>query len=164
MVSRAAQSGPGQPGPRLFVAGNRSIVRTPGCGVAEGLTSADLKIREDTFYALIMPARRIANTTSSAVAMRYLLRTHPDEAEQLKAAMISALELANGYVRDLEKKNAHSDEYFSDYRADLVWVVASLRDPRALEGLLAVIDTGGLAVNGLADLGPIAVDAVIKGF
>ena len=55
--------------------------------VLGGLTSPDLKIREDTFYALIMPARRITNTTSSAVAMRNPLGTHPDEAEQLKSAM-----------------------------------------------------------------------------
>ena len=40
--------------------------------------------------------------------------------------------------------------------------MSSLRDPRALEGLLTVIDTGGMAVNGLAELGPVAVDAVLQ--
>jgi hypothetical protein len=124
------------------------------------LTSLDLSTREKAFYDLIAPVWDVAGSSRTGVAN--LLRAHPAEAERLKVAFITALELAGNYRQQLEKRNENFDEAFSEYYANLVGAVAALRDSRSLKGLLGAIDTGGMARRGLADLGPVVVDAVIE--
>jgi len=44
-------------------------------------------------------------------------------------------------------------EEFSDYVGDLIAAVTSLKDPRSLDSLFEVIDTGNMALNALASFG-----------
>jgi len=128
--------------------------------VLGGVTSSDLAARRESFYALMRPAWN--NTGSARIGIATLLRNYPDQSERITTAMISALEMANGHRADIRAKGERFDEAFSNYYADLIGAVSSLRDPRAMEGLLGAIDTGGMAANGLADLGASAVDGVIE--
>jgi hypothetical protein len=126
----------------------------------QGVVSPDLLTREKSFYLLIGPASDPTGYARQGVSN--LLRSYPDSAEQIRLALIAALELAGTYRLEIQKRNDHFDETFSEYYADLISAVSNLRDPRALKGLLGAIDTGGMARRGLADLGPVAVDAVIE--
>lgn len=127
--------------------------------VLQGVVAPDLLTREKSFYLLIGPGS--VPTGYARQGVSNLLRSYPGSAEQIKVTLITALELAGTYRLEIQKRNAHFDEAFSDYYADLISAVSNLRDPRALKGLLGAIDTGGMARRGLADLGPVAIDAVI---
>jgi hypothetical protein len=124
-----------------------------------GMTSTNVGTRLSSFYDLIIPLENGSGSTREGV--RNLLRTNPGRTDQIKLALITALELAASYVRDLKERNEHFDEAFSGYYGDLIFAVTALRDPRSVKGLVGAIDTGGMAVETLADLGPPAVDAVI---
>jgi hypothetical protein len=62
----------------------------------------------------------------------------------------------------LEDKGQQLTELFTTYWADLLWAVGSLRDPRAVKGLIGGLGTGGIVGNALVDIGPAAVDSLIE--
>lgn len=122
-------------------------------------SSPDLQTRVNAFYALVGPA---GTNTNSARGLENLLRSRPEEAERIKVVLIAALEREVIYKETLDKNGQQLSETFTDYWADLMLAVGSLRDPRAINGLLGGVNTGGIAVNALADLCPQSVDALIE--
>ena len=124
-----------------------------------GMRSADLNIRQSAFYGLLKPHANSKGSVRSSVEQ--LVAAHPNEREQIARALIEALELEVAH-RNLARQNGEQlTETFSDYWADLMAAVSYLRDPRAVKGLLGGVDTGGIATEGLADICPSAIDALI---
>jgi hypothetical protein len=91
-----------------------------------------------------------------------LLAAYPDDEERIRTALIAGLGMEARYRATMEANGQGLSEAFTNYWADLMLAVGSLRDPRAVQGLLAGVDTGNIAVNALADLCPFSVDGLIE--
>lgn len=126
--------------------------------VLRALTSRDPTARHDGVYELLAIGRWNGNAPRG---LSRVLRTYRGQADIIKAALINALESQTAYVMDVKRSGRLLSESDSEVWANLVWMVGSLRDPNALNALLGVIETGGMATGGLADLGAVAVDAVL---
>ncbi len=96
---------------------------------------------------------------SPSVLIRDLLRTHPQQAERIRTTLIAWLEKqGEDYVRQVQagqpiSVDAESWMFLTD-------AVAGLRDPRAVKGLVLALGVG--SIEGLADICPSAVDAIIE--
>jgi hypothetical protein len=97
----------------------------------------------------------------ASAATARLLKEDPAHSEQIKIALVKALEREDEIVNGSKKTDSGLDESYLTYYADLIGAVGSLRDARALNALLGAIATGGMATNGLANLGAPAVEPVI---
>jgi HEAT repeat protein len=91
-------------------------------------------------------------------ALSSLFRARPDRAEVTRDDLVHLLGNENAFVKSQKKL---TEEYVG-YYGDLIAAVASLRDPRSLIALLGAIQTGNMAQRGLASLGTIALDPVLK--
>jgi len=88
----------------------------------------------------------------------YQLRTFGySSSDQIKVAIISLLTLESASVQS----QASPNEDYATYFGDVIHAVAALNDVRALSALLAVVDSGDVAVNALAGFGTTALDPVI---
>ncbi len=126
--------------------------------VLRALASGDPAMRGDGVYGLLAFGRWDGNAPRG---LSRVLRTYRDQTDIIKTTLIAALESHTRYVRDVKQGGRLLSESDSEVWANLVWMVSSLRDKRALNALLGVIETGGMATGGLADLGVPAVDAVL---
>jgi hypothetical protein len=124
-----------------------------------GLRSPNPGIRVRAFDELLALTSQASGTIPSRV--RGLMTQHPEQADRIKTTLIAALDRDAAYVRSLESGRARMSEQFSDYWSNLMWAVAGFRDPRTVNGLLAGVDTGDIALHGLADLCPFSVDPLI---
>jgi hypothetical protein len=123
------------------------------------LISEDPNVRGKALYEVLA----LGNWEGQAPrGIARLLLSHPEQAERIKTALIDALERQSEYFASAKRQGLSLTESDSEVWANLVWSVSSLRDPRAVKGLLGAINTGGMATGGLADLGPYAVDAVVE--
>jgi hypothetical protein len=86
-----------------------------------------------------------------------------DRPSKMSRAELQALEI-DTLRRETVTVNRSEDagEEYGEYFAGVVVEVASLRDPRALDALIepTILETGGIAQNGLADLGDTAMDRI----
>jgi hypothetical protein len=123
------------------------------------LESADPNLRASALYDLFTLGDWQGQAPRGVAS---LFRAYPNQTDRIKTALITALERQGEYVLSAKRQQLSVSESDSEVWANLVWVVASLRDPRAIKGLLGAITTGGMATGGLADLGPLAVDAVVE--
>jgi hypothetical protein len=117
-------------------------------------SSGDYATRRAGFYRIGHLARADSSTGSSAQAgqrFQGYVGQHPEVA----SALISLLEREN--LPDPTKQAMSEDPYY----ADLIGVVAGLRDPRAANALLGAIHTGKLATEGLSALGQMAVPGLL---
>lgn len=87
-----------------------------------------------------------------------LLRKYPRDADRISMALIRSLE--HERTRSPSSARALTEEE-SEYIPDNIAAVAALKDPRALTALIGVIETGGMATDGIADLGEIAVGPIL---
>lgn len=124
------------------------------------LSSPDLRTRSNSFYALLRPFMNDAGSTD--VSIQKLLRAYPNQSEHVKTILIAALEREGSYIESTEDKDEQLSETATEYWADLSLAVASLRDPRAVKGLLSAHGPGGLAMSYFADLCPSVVDTIIE--
>lgn len=109
------------------------------------LTSPDPNIRSQAFYALQMSGQ--ANI------------------EPAKTAIIGLLATETTYSNSLASNSSTtvSDDY-ATYYGDVVLLVASFQDSRAINNLVSIIERGNLAISGLASFGNAALDPVILKF
>jgi hypothetical protein len=121
--------------------------------------SSDPDVRVRAFDELLATGAPAAGPIPMQV--RALMTNYPAQAERIRTTLIAALDSDATYVRSLESSGHRMPEQFSHYWSNLMWTVADFRDPRAVNGFLAGVDTGGIAVNALADLCPSSVDALI---
>ncbi len=123
------------------------------------LESANWPERSHGFFELVhMGLGENLNGRSRLIpsALARLIDANPESAEAIRIGLIRLLEKENAFAL----RESTTEEYAA-YRGDLVAAVAALHDPRALDALLGVIANGSLAVQGIAAIGPSALDRVI---
>jgi hypothetical protein len=116
-------------------------------------TSSD-NDRIAAFYTLLnpTPTRRFDGEGSTS----RLLRDHPRDRSAITLALVNLLRRENVRARN------SSGEEFSNYYGDLIWSVATLRDPRSVDALLGAVQTGNMATDGLAALGQNALPGTLR--
>jgi hypothetical protein len=132
------------------------------------LDDSDWKNRMDAFYRLI----RLGHTDEMhgltyalPSELTNLLKTVPEQSDEIKLALIKLLERENFFVeeqrKEYEKTGITLSEEYTNYYGDLIAAVTSLKDIRSLNALLGAINTGGMATSTLAEFGTAALDPVI---
>jgi HEAT repeat protein len=109
---------------------------------------ANWKTRSEAFFALFHGESSLASLSATA----------PQQADDIKVGLIDLLETENAVV----ESGVSLTEEYTEYYASLIAAVASLKDTRALYGLLGAIRTGGMATRALAEFGTIAIDPIIE--
>ena len=111
----------------------------------------------------LLPQLQDLNVKVRISAFYQLPRIDSAASDQVKVALINLLAVENAY----EKSDAFSisddqGEAYGTYRGDLVDVVASLKDPRAINALIDVIDSGSTAMDAIASFGIAGLAPVIR--
>jgi len=126
--------------------------------VLQDLASPDRLTRAQGLSALLAQSGGEAGGGNARrVSVIQLLHAHPEQAERIKTALITALEKLGEEYEAAMRANQQLDESFGEYSMALTDAVAALQDPRAVKGLLSI---GG--IEGVADICPVAVDAIIE--
>jgi len=114
--------------------------------------------RERAFRELLALSNATDGSTWPIPAkMPDLIKRFPAGAEEMTVALIKLLENETATWA-----MTGGTEQRSEYQADLIGAVASLRDPRALQALMANLETGGIAMAGVAAIGAPALDPLAK--
>ena len=126
------------------------------------LASQDSGMRDRGLNALLAQSGiEVGTPTPMQVRMNNLLRTHPQQAERIKTTLIAALETQGAELeKSIRETQEPLSEAFGESWLALTDAVAGLQDPRAVKGLLLALPAG--SIEGLADICPSAVDAIIK--
>jgi len=82
--------------------------------------------------------------------------------DQFKLALINLLGTETNNVRQTEVSGVSLTEAYTNYYADVITAVAALNDVRAVGALTDVIETGNIAIKGVASLGGAAIDPLIS--
>ena len=123
------------------------------------LDSGDIDGQIRAFYDMVYPYS--GASAMVGVGIDGLLKQFPERAERIKTSLIGALDKAAEYRRKQQESGEGFDANFSDYWPDLMIVVGAFGDQRAVRGLLAGMDRGGIAARGLSDLCPGSLDSLI---
>jgi HEAT repeat protein len=125
-----------------------------------GLASQDLDTRDRALSALLAQSGiKIGSPSPMRATMSNLLRTYPQQAERIRTTLIAALERQGAdYVRLIQAGQPFSQD--AESWMFLTDAVAGLQDPRATKGLVLALGVG--SIDGLADICPSAVDAIIE--
>lgn len=111
--------------------------------------------RSAAFYDLLKQVQLASSDSTYVIpaATAALLEAAPAQADAIRLGLINALALenplANGTTMQLP-------EEYTEYYADLIAAVATLRDPRAVNALIGAVESGGMATGGLGKLGSAA--------
>jgi hypothetical protein len=111
-------------------------------------------------------------------ALSGLLQQWPEKSDEIKLALIRLLERENQVtkaqvdvvLREHAKKGRDFPHPFpdaeerSEYYANLIAAVTSLKDLRSLDALLGAINTGAMVTDTLAEFGNAALDRVLELF
>lgn len=126
-------------------------------------------IRKNAFYKLLesgFGSEFRGRTAQIPDALSNLLRKHPANADKINLTLIRLLETENNLVQEqngkFELTGQVLTEDYTNYHGDLIATVAGLKDARAVTALMGAINTGNLAINGLADLAPFSIDIVAE--
>lgn len=85
------------------------------------------------------------------------------EADRLKVGVISLLNTENAAEEEFKRSGTtFSTEEHSEYYASLIIAVANLHDERAIPALVGAINTGGIAMRGVARFGDKAIDPLLS--
>jgi hypothetical protein len=133
----------------LTVAQQNSTVHSDVLHALDGMNSDKWEDREKAFNE--MP------TLADVQAQ------NPADAEQLKVGIIHLLNVENMEVQKAKQTGTKfTTDAHSEYYGNLIGVVASMNDERAIPSLLGAITTGGMATRSIAGFGDKALDAVLK--
>jgi hypothetical protein len=122
------------------------------------LASQDLDTRNRALTALLAQSGiEVHSPSTMRVRVNSLLRTHPQDAERIKTALIAALESVGAEYEKLMREDQELLEEFSEYSNALADTVSVLHDPRSASALLMIGD-----LEGVGDICPSAVDAIIQ--
>lgn len=124
------------------------------------LKNEDLSTREEAFadtMSLISEERVGVSKTDvfSAFSAR-----HPDQAARVKLGLIQLLQREDGVF--VKGKPATLEEEDGEYYAELIDIVASFDDQRAIAPLVGAMTTGGMAQGGLLKYGDKALGPVME--
>jgi len=127
-------------------------------GVLRRLSDSTWKNRRDAFYGLIGGAQ-----PDIGGSVKELLQNYPDEADSISLALIGLLERENAALAESARRGEKigRGEEYSDYYANVIWAVTSLKDIRSMDALIGAIATGGMVTRTLAEFAPQSVEAVL---
>jgi len=112
------------------------------------LQSNDLPTRQAGFYPILASQVSISQGIASA-------------GDQIRVALIALLVREEAFQKDPSSQSIISVGGYGDYFGDVVTTVAGFRDPRSLDALIGVIDTGNAVADALVSLGTAALDKVL---
>lgn len=126
---------------------------------ASDLTSDQWEIRRTAFAKLIgppgYPSRGLAKLRP---VLLETLEKSEETAEERKIMLIQLLEAENSYLESQERVS----EDYTEYYADVILVVTTLKDPRSVNALVGAINSGGMATRTLISFGIVSVEPVVR--
>ncbi len=128
------------------------------------LQSQDWKVRQESFYELI--GQGGGDLSYMGRPLRNLLAKYPQQAEDVRLGLIRLLERENAQMKAFDvryKKTGQliGQDYDTDYYANVIAAVASLKDLRSINAMLGAITTGDMAMRTLAELAPSSLKPVL---
>jgi hypothetical protein len=127
------------------------------------MSKNDLHTREAAFndmMALISEGQKRATEPDRAAALTSLFKQHPEQADRIKLGLIQLLKADN-----VDFQGAAPGTYTEDdmeHYAEVVNVVSSLNDKRAIPALVGAMATGGMAQQAIFQHGDKALAPVLK--
>jgi HEAT repeat protein len=112
-------------------------------------TAASWQDREAAFFRLLRSVPQVGDGSHSWAVLPGILAAQPDSGETLRIDLIRSLAKDAAWGRSAKSL----PEEFGDYEGDLIAAVAELKDPRSIDALFEVIETGNMALNALAGFG-----------
>ncbi len=130
------------------------------------MKSEEWKARRDSFYRMIRLGSPGAENTTYlfASALQKLIERNPGESDAIKMSLIELLQKENAVVKACTPRDPNCGEEYSNYYGDVIGAVGGLKDPRAIPALIGAMNTGGMAVQGLAEFGRAALGPVLSVF
>ena len=114
--------------------------------------------RSEAFDRLVALGAAAGQGRGVKPALSGLIGRNPQRADELKMALVAALDLENQVAR----KGGSLPADFTDYYGDLIMAVSSLNDPRSVNALAGALGTGNMVISALVGFGDASVDAVIR--
>lgn len=127
------------------------------------LNKKDLHTREaafDDMMALISEGQKQATEPDRAAALTGFFKQHPEQADGIKLGLIQLLKADN-----IDFQGATPQTYTEDdmeHYAEVVNVVSSLKDERAIPALVGAMATGGMAQQAIFQYGDKALAPVLE--
>jgi len=123
---------------------------------------SDLHKREaafDDMMALMSDGQRQATEPDDAAALTSFFKRHPEDADKVKLGLIQLLKADNTDFQDAAPGRYTEDD--TEHYAEVVNVVSSLNDERAIPALVGAMATGGMAQQSLLGEGDKAIGPVL---
>ncbi len=133
------------------------------------MKSTDWNTRSDAFYQLLdlsFGNKFDGQTGRIPAALAEFSSKHPADADKVTITFIELLETENSFVKAQDKKfkltGETLTEEYTNYYGDLIGTVAGLKDRRSVTALIGAINTGNMAIDGLAEIAPYSIDIVAE--
>jgi hypothetical protein len=128
------------------------------------MKSTDLHTQKLAFDDLMNQINfETSGTRAKPEALNKYFSLHPEQADQVKLGLTQLLSQENYYF--VESKNpppdSHEEDDIGEHYAELIDVVSSLEDDRAIPALVGAMTTGGIAQRGLMKYGDKALVPVL---
>jgi hypothetical protein len=123
----------------------------------------DLHNREAAFndmMALISEGQKQATEPDRAAALTSFFKQHPGQADRMKLGLIQLLKADNVDFQGAAPQTYTEDDM--EHYAEVVNVVSSLKDERAIPALVGAMATGGMAQQAIFDYGDKALAPVLE--
>ena len=122
------------------------------------------KTRAEAFDRLISLGE--GDGSNIAGPVKRVLEKYPNQADQIKLALMRLLERENTRMEELNLRfektgQTIGQDYDTDYYANVIASVATLKDIRSMNALLGAITTGGMATDTLAEFAPVSLNPVL---
>lgn len=127
------------------------------------MSRSDLQTREAAFndmMALISEGQKQATEPDRAAALTSFFKQHPEQADRIKLALIQLLKADNGDFQGGAPGTYTEDD--TEHYAEVVNVVSSLNDERAIPVLVNAMSTGGMAQQAISQYGDKALAPVLE--
>jgi hypothetical protein len=127
------------------------------------MSGKDLHKREaafDDMMALISEGQKQLTGTDRAAALTGFFKQHPEQADRIKLGLIQLLKADNVDFQGGAPGTYTEDD--TNHYAEVVNVVSSLKDERAIPALVGAMATGGMAQQAIFDYGDKALTPVLQ--
>jgi hypothetical protein len=127
------------------------------------MSAKDLHTREAAFsdmMAVISEGQKQATEPDRAAALARFFKQHPEQAEGVKVGLIQLLKSDNADFQENAAPGTYTESDTEHY-AEVINVVSSLNDERAISVLVNAMTTGGMAQQAILQYGDKALAPVL---
>jgi hypothetical protein len=141
------------------------VLDTKVSTILDRMNGSDLHTREAAFtdmMALIREGQKQTAEPDHAVALAEFLKQHPEHADRIKLGLIELLKADNV---DFQGENTPPGTYTGadmEHYAEIVHIVSSLNDEKAIPALVNAMATGGMAQRAILQYGDKALAPVLE--